>query len=115
MAALTYLRTHRKLWALTQEDLGMLLGRRTSLRRSTIYRLEAGSISPSVRVAFACELLFGKEARQLFPDFYDDLESIIVGRAEQMHRSLGERSDVQSLRKRELLEQIMERVRRGGL
>ena len=112
MNALNYLKTFRKRWALSQDELGALLGNVADLRRSSIYRLEEGVRSPTLRIAFACEVIFDVPPSRLYPDLFAEIEGVVIGRAERMHRALEGLTDEKSRRKRELLENMMEQAKR---
>jgi transcriptional regulator with XRE-family HTH domain len=114
MTTLNYLKTFRKRWALSQDELGALLGSGSDLKRCSIYRLEEGARSPTIRAALACEIIFDVPAGRLFPDLFSEIESVVVGRAERMHRALEGQTDEKANRKRELLEGMMERAKRRG-
>lgn len=102
----SYLRTHRKRWALTQSELGVLLG----LSAGTISKYERLTRTPSVETLIGAEFVFGVHARGIFPALYASAETEIATRAVAFAEALGGLDDKISLIKRQLLEEIALRV-----
>ena len=84
-----YVRTYRKRASLTQGELAFLLGSRSGAK---ISRIERRSRLPNLRTAFACEVVFGVPAHQVFVGFFDEVESATTTRA----KVLAERLHVQA-------------------
>lgn len=58
------LRTHRRTWGLSQQELADLLGMES---RTHISRIEHGKRTPTMETALACSTLFGVPLGILFP------------------------------------------------
>jgi len=104
----TYLRTHRKRWALSQRELASLLTGCSAA--SSISRFELSKRQPGLEFALACELVFGQPVKDLFPSLYTDVEDTVMRNALRMHEHLADKSDPKSLTKLRLLEAILERA-----
>ena len=103
----SYLRTHRKRWALSQPELGALLG---GLSPSLISKYEMLARTPNVETLIGSEFIFGEAARRLFPGLYASIELGITQRAAQFAEALGATADRDALVQRKLLEAIAERA-----
>jgi DNA-binding XRE family transcriptional regulator len=102
-----YLGAHRKRWALTKTELAHLIGYGS---RHSIYVCETSRREPTLRFALACEVVFGLQIRVLFPALYDRVEDVVMERAALLDAALRERQDAWAVRKRELLEFMVERA-----
>ena len=80
-----YLRTHRRRWALTQQELATLVGLQSG---PAISRLESRQRQPSLEFAFACEILLGISPPELFPGLFAEVEDAVMRRAYQLHEQL---------------------------
>ncbi|MGA8149115.1 MAG: helix-turn-helix transcriptional regulator [Gallionellaceae bacterium] len=103
----SYLRTHRRKWALTQKELAFLLGQKSSAHVS---RLEQGKRIPSSEVVLACEVLFGTTPRNFFPKLYVDIEKAVLARAATLYERLDKEMSKTALRKKEFLSSILKRA-----
>jgi transcriptional regulator with XRE-family HTH domain len=77
------LRPYRKAAALSQRDLGLLLGLAS---QSSVSEYEAGLTRPSLATVVASELLFDVPAKDLFPALYNDVRQELVVRAKDLSR-----------------------------
>ena len=104
-----YLRMVRERWALTQEELGELLG---FSGRSQVSRLENCRSKPVARTLLALEIIFGKPASMLFPEHYDHVEDEIVRNLYRMQQRLeDDDSDKRAVQtKHQLLAEAMSRA-----
>jgi hypothetical protein len=102
-----YLAAHRKNWALNKEELGLLIGFRSS---TPIYRSEIALADPSLKLVIGCEVVFGVQVRQLFPAVYARAEEAIMERAAALDARLRGWEGPVASRKRELLAQMVERA-----
>lgn len=68
-----YIRAYRKRAGLTQDEVAILLGCKSGTKVS---RLERLSRKPSLQVVFACQVLFGIPAHELFPGIYQEVEQL---------------------------------------
>lgn len=107
--SLCYLRTQRRLWGLTQAETAKLLGLQNA---SGVSRLERSKRKrgPSLETALAYQVLFGLEPRNLYPDIHRQVEERVIRACYHMHRGLENLTSLSDLRKRELLEQALERA-----
>jgi transcriptional regulator with XRE-family HTH domain len=99
----SYLRTNRKRWALSQAELGALLG---DYSASIIYKYEKVERNPSTETLIGAEFVFGEPARRLFPGLYASVELAVTNRAAILAELLKKSSGGDALVKRELLEAI---------
>ena len=104
---LCYLRTHRRVWGLTQPDLASLLGFKSA---NHISRIENGKRDPTVEVAFACQVIFGIPPSQMFPQVYTLVEDRIMWNIYELHSALEKTTSLSGLRKRELCELALKRA-----
>lgn len=76
---------YRKRYGLTQGEMAFLLGCEDG---SSISRHERGAREPSLRMALACEALFGVPARTLFSGIYEEVEEEVKQRAHALSEQL---------------------------
>ena len=105
----TYLRTHRKRGGLAQKELALLLGRRSD---TSVCQYERQSGQPNLETAFACQVVFGVPAHELFPGIYEKVEQEIIERAAIISKELRP-TDIHPLSKlkRKLIRGIVARHR----
>jgi transcriptional regulator with XRE-family HTH domain len=91
MASLSnYLLTNRRRLALSQEEVGFLIGAKGSGKESTVSREECSRREPSLQTAIAYEVIYGKPIRELFAGLYEEVEQSVAERARIMsHRTSG--------------------------
>lgn len=102
-----YLRTHRRLWGLTQTELAALLGCRSATH---ISRIERGKRAPRIEVALACEVLFNIPAPEMFPNLREQVEENVMRRAYLLYQKIAEDRTAVAWRKREFLEATLKRA-----
>jgi len=102
-----YLHTHRRQWGLTQEELAFLLGSKSA---SVISRLERREHDPSLKAAFACQVIFGVAPDELFPKLYVEVEDAVMRRAHELHERLQGTPSKTTRAKLELLEDALRRA-----
>ncbi|MFI4973060.1 MAG: helix-turn-helix transcriptional regulator [Caulobacterales bacterium] len=102
-----YLRTHRKAWALSQQQIADLVGIRA---RSVISSYERGVNSPSFRTALAYQFVFGVPLTKMFPDLAGEIEEDVMRRALQIDEAHRNRTDATAVRAREFLQQLLGRA-----
>ncbi len=90
MSRLTnYLRTQRRLWRFTQEELAFLFG---YLDQSMVGRLERDEREITLAVAHTCHLLFEISPRDIFPAFFAGVEENLYRRLcelrDRLHQDL---------------------------
>lgn len=76
-----YLRTHRKRSGLTQDELAFLLGGHTG---SQITKYERRTRTPTFRSVLACQVIFGKPPRELFPAEFYKAERTVIKQAQKL-------------------------------
>jgi len=102
-----YLRTLRREWDLTQEDIRSLFTR-CSVKR--VSRVERGFAPPNAAEILTYSVLFGLPARDLFPNYCDGVDEVIMRGAYKLYESLEGKGGPKAQRKRELLDQLRRRV-----
>jgi DNA-binding XRE family transcriptional regulator len=101
------LRSHRKEWCLTQEELARLL----LLESATeVSRIEAAKRNPGVEVALASEVLFGAPARNIYPQLYKTVEEEVMREACGLRDDLALDASLKGVRKRALLSLALKRA-----
>lgn len=103
----SYLRTHRRKWALTQKELAFLFGRKSSTHVS---RLEQRKRIPTIDIVLACEILFDMPTRALYPKLYADIEEKVLARASKLYEHLERGTNHTAARKKELLSVVLKRA-----
>ena len=81
----SYLRSHRKSAGLSQRDLAKIIGYLTTAQVSKYERAE---ILPSLLVALAYEVVFGKPVAELFPGIHETVRKGIEERLAKMESEL---------------------------
>lgn len=104
---LCYLRTHRRVWGLTQPDLAALIGFKSA---NHISRIENGKRDPTVEVAFACQVIFGIPPSAMFPRIHALVEEKTMQNIYRLHLALSQTTSLSGLRKRELLSLALKRA-----
>ncbi len=104
---LCYLRTHRRVWGLTQRELASLLGFQSAAH---ISRIENGKRAPTVESALACQVLFGIPPAAMFPHAYEAVEERVIRDVYERHLALAETTSPSELRKRELFSLALQRA-----
>ena len=106
-SVLCYVRTHRKVWGLTQQELATLVGLRSA---SHISKIEHGKLPPSFGVALACQVIFGLPPSAMFPHVYSLREEEVMRNIYQLHLALNNPTSLSGLRKGELCNLILSRA-----
>jgi transcriptional regulator with XRE-family HTH domain len=105
----TYLKTFRRRGALTEPELASLLGWRSG---SVVSRLERYKRHPSLKAAFAFQVIFGVGTAELFPALYAEVEEAVMRRAYELHEQLQGNSSKATKAKLDLLEAALKRAGR---
>jgi len=103
----TYLRSYRRRWALTQDELGALLGYETG---SIISALERGTREPSLKAAHGLEIIFGTAPAELFPRLHASAERDVLARARDLYERMQGTSSNALRTKLEFLEDVFARA-----
>lgn len=90
-----YLRSHRKRTGLSQDDVAFLLGCQSGTKVS---RYERFVRQPSLETVFACEVIFGVPARELFAGIFQKVERRTKQQAGRLVRRLSRRLHEPSVR-----------------
>ncbi|MEF8699269.1 MAG: helix-turn-helix transcriptional regulator [Candidatus Accumulibacter sp. UW20] len=104
---LNYVRTQRRRWAFTQNEVAALLGFES---RTCISRIEQGKRVPTLESALALEVLFGEPPKSLFPYIYAEVEDMLMQRAAVLYGGLINSTSPREKRKCELLELALKRA-----
>ena len=83
-----YVRTYRKRDSLTQDELAFLLGASSGAKLSRIERL---SRPPSLKLALACQVIFGVPAHELFEGLFTEVEQKVTERARTLAQKITKR------------------------
>ena len=105
----TYLRAHRKQGYLSQGEVAYLLGLTS---QSGVSQHEMLSRLPELKLLLKYELLYGRAARELYPELHAKAQSELVRRLRLLVRRLARRSGQVATRKCELLRKVQARIRR---
>lgn len=85
-----YLRTNRKQFALSQEEVAFLLGLNGLDKGGKVSRDENYSRVPTLEYALAYEAIYGKPIRELFAGLYEEVAQKVSSRAKILsHRKHG--------------------------
>lgn len=103
----TYLRPHRRRWALTQDELGDLLGYETG---ATISALERNIREPSLRAAHGLAIIFGVSPAEIFPHLHRTTQNEVGTRARDLYERLQGDSSQAIRIKLNFLESVLERT-----
>ena len=106
MTHIQMVRSNRKRFALSQGELGLLLG----LTQGEVSRLEEDRRSTKLETAFALQVVFDVEPRDLFVRRYTKVEEAVMRRASRLDLALRDRKDAASVKKRQLLAEMVRRA-----
>jgi DNA-binding XRE family transcriptional regulator len=107
VGALCYLRTHRRLWGLTQKELATLIG---SVSSAQISRLENSKRAPRIECALACQVIFGIPPSAMFPYAYASVEEEVMRNIYRKDLALQNTTSLAGLRKRDLFALALKRA-----
>jgi DNA-binding XRE family transcriptional regulator len=97
----------RKQWALTQEELGRLLG---EVAHQQVSSLELEKAEPSIGVLFGLEIIFGLHAKAVFVKWWDEIEEEVVRNLYRFQQEIENDSSAAADRKRQLLGEALSRA-----
>ena len=109
MKHIQMVRLNRKKYALSQRELGLLL----ALTQSEISRLEEDRRSTKLETAFALQIVFDVQPREMFVRRYARVEEKVMRRATRLDRKLHGKTDAGSVRKQKLLAAMVQRAGRS--
>jgi DNA-binding XRE family transcriptional regulator len=104
----SYLRSYRLRWGLSQKQLAYLLG---WPRSEVISRIEKKQRLPSLKLVIACFILFGAAAAELFPDIAAGVEAIVMERIWEFYEKIQGDPSRKTKKQIELLEEAIERAK----
>ena len=85
-----YLKTNRKRLALSQEEVGFLVGINGLGQGAKVCRDEKSTREPDLRTVLAYEAIYGTPIRDIFADLYEQVEKEVAERANTLrHRTTG--------------------------
>jgi|HubBroStandDraft_6_1064221.scaffolds.fasta_scaffold494104_2 transcriptional regulator with XRE-family HTH domain len=99
-----YLRTLRMQSGLTQPELAALLG----VTESALSKFETQALAPTKNLVVGIEVIFGKNAREVFPALYALTERHIMRRAATLAQTLERNGDALSKKKLQLIKEMVE-------
>lgn len=102
-----YLRTLRRGWGLTQEEVAALLPKAT---RKRVSRVERELSAPNAEEIIAYGLIFGLPPSKAFPRFQAKVEEAVMQRAYRLHKRLEGDDSQAARRKREFMEKMLARA-----
>jgi hypothetical protein len=105
---ISYLRSYRLRWGLSQVDLAYLLGWKTD---KVIVGLEKKRTSPSARVVIGCYVIFGTRAAELFPGMFQGIEVEVMARVWELYERIQGDPSKKTKATIELLEDAIERAK----
>src|SRR3712207_231441 len=100
-------RLNRKRFALSQSELGRLLG----LSQGEVSKLEEDRRSTKLETAFALQVVFDVQPRNMFVRRYTKVEEAVMRRASRLGLALRGRKDAASVKKRRLLSEMVQRAK----
>ncbi len=80
-----YLRLHRRQWGFTQAELAFLFGYQTD---AVVSRFERQERRITLTIAFASQLIFGAEPKDIFPALFEQVEDGVVRRMHELYVQL---------------------------
>jgi transcriptional regulator with XRE-family HTH domain len=96
---------HRLTWALTQRELGILLG----IRKQTVSKYEQSSSVPHQKVLISLQLIFSEPAHELFPTHSRSVVRALMINAVSLREALMREPGAASARKRRFLDDLISR------
>jgi len=103
-----YLRTLRREWNLTQEELALLVPR---CQRERVSDVERELESPNARELLAYALIFGTTPGAIFRHYIEEIEEAVMRGAAELDRRLAEDDSRSAAKKIEFLNQLSARQR----
>jgi len=102
----SYLHTLRKQWGFSQPEMATLFG----VTASAMSRFESLSRRPTSELIVGAEVIFGHNAKDVFPALYRQVEQTILLRACELQKALEHSNDPAREEKLRLLGEIIERA-----
>lgn len=105
--ALNYLRTFRRRWGLTQDEVAFLLGWKSA---TPVSNYEKRKSMPRLYAAFAFQVIFADLPHRIFPKLFAKVEDEVATRAYQLLQRLKKDKRPEAVRKCELLAALIQKV-----
>jgi transcriptional regulator with XRE-family HTH domain len=105
--AYSFVRANRRRWGLTQPELALLIGLTSS---TAVSRIERAKRTPAAPTLIACCIVFGIVTPDLFPSLHAEIEAAVTEAARALLAQLDGRTDKQSVRRRQLLVDMVTRI-----
>jgi transcriptional regulator with XRE-family HTH domain len=102
-----YLRTVRREWGLTQNELASFI---PQCQRARVSKVERGLLIPTAAELIAYALLFARTPETLFPAYAETIEDAVMRGAAALDKRLEAGNPVFANRKREFLRQLLDRA-----
>ena len=103
-----YLRLHRRKRGLTQEELAFLLGYQSGAKISRLEQIDPPQV---FSLGFAFELLFGVDAREIYPALFEAVRETVIHRLNELETKLqAVRPTQKTIIKRRLLREALARA-----
>jgi transcriptional regulator with XRE-family HTH domain len=109
--SVSYLRSYRLRWGLSQGELAFLLGLKTE---TVISRLEKKRRPPNAKVLIGCYVIFGTRTAELFPGLFKGVEADVMARVWELYEEIQGNGSRETRAKIELLENVIERAKERG-
>jgi transcriptional regulator with XRE-family HTH domain len=106
--SVTYLRSYRLRWGLSQGDLAYLIG---WSRPEVISRVERKKRVPTLKLVIGCFILFGTPAAELFPDISANIEDEVMARIWTFYERIQGDPSRATKKQIELLEDAIDRAK----
>lgn len=103
----SYVLVRRREWSLTQSELASLLPKGGKSRVSAV---ERGLIPPNAGEILAYRLIFGASPKNVFPEFFAEVEEKVMRGAYKMYHRLEADHSPKAAKHRKLLEKMMKRA-----
>jgi DNA-binding XRE family transcriptional regulator len=103
-----YLRSYRRRWGLTQDELAALLGCKNG---AVISRLERDGRQPSLEVAYAFEVIFDTASIELFPGLHAKVKKNVIARVRDLYDELQGDSSKTTRLKLDFFEEVFARAK----
>ena len=98
------LRTYRRTWGLSQQELADILGFES---RTHVSRIEHGKRTPQIETALACSTLFGVSLDELFPQLAEEVEERLRRRIARLEEGSFQATSPSASRKKELMRRAL--------
>ena len=104
-----YLRTNRKRFALSQEEVAFLMGFHGESKGAKVCRDEKFTREPSLLSALAYEAIYQKPVRELFAGLYEQIEQEVSKRAKILNLRKDSKINQRTVYKRQVLADLAAR------